>query len=129
MRLPTPDCPWCARRTEDRGDHFACAYCAMPLMPDLVTWYLGLAGDLGGNALQVVEMPDRAYVEARWAARAAMRACPELRSAAEPVPVPHPSSTEPAWLAPDEDFLRHSTEAPGSDPEEPGPAAGARVAR
>lgn len=33
-------------------------------------------------------------------------------SAAGSVPVPHLSSTDPGRLAPDEDFLRHSTEAP-----------------
>ena len=79
MKLPTPDCPWCARRVEDRGDHFECLHCDRPPLPEPVAWYLGLAADLGGNAIGMRPMPDRAYVEARWAARAAMRACPELR--------------------------------------------------
>lgn len=50
-------------------------------------------------------------------------------SAAESVPVPHPSSTEPAWLTPNQVFVGHSTEPLGSDPWEPGSAALARVAR
>jgi hypothetical protein len=129
MRLPTPDCPWCSRRVEDRGDHFECLHCSRPPLPPPVAWYLSLAGHFGRNASRAMPLSRYAYVEARWAARAAMRAVPELRSAAELVPVPHPSSTEPAWLAPDEDFLRHSTVPPGSDPEEPNPAAKGRVAR
>lgn len=129
MKLPTPDCPWCWRRTEDRGDHFACLHCSRPPLPDPVAWYLALAANYGLNAAAAMPLVSVAYVEARWAARAAMRAVPELRSAAESVPVPHPSSTEPAWLAPDEVFLRHSTEPPESDPREPGPAAPSRVAR
>lgn len=79
MKLPTPDCPWCARRTEDRGDHFACLHCANPPLPPPVAWYLRLAAYFGSNAISVMPMDDRAYIEARWAARAAMRACPELR--------------------------------------------------
>ena len=79
MKLPTPDCPLCWRRTEDRGDHFACPHCSCPPLPNPVSWYLAIAADLGGNAISVMPMDDRAYVEARWAARAAMRAVPELR--------------------------------------------------
>jgi hypothetical protein len=87
MKLPTPDCPWCARRTEDRGDHFCCAYCCTrpetrPPLPDPVEWYRGLAQSFGANAellAQAVPLPDAAYIEARWAARAAMRAVPGLR--------------------------------------------------
>lgn len=33
-----------------------------------------------------------------------------MMRAAEPVPIPHPSSTEPAWLTPNQDFVGHSTE-------------------
>jgi hypothetical protein len=96
VKLPTPDCPWCARRTEDRGDHFACAYCAgiaptmPPLLPEPVEWYMELAALYGRNALDSAGNPliagcryppdpRGAYREARWAARAAMRAVPELR--------------------------------------------------
>lgn len=79
MKLPTPDCPWCARRVEDRGDHFACLHCSRPPLPHPVAWYLAIAADLGGNAIDMTSMPDRVYIEARWAARAAMRACPDLR--------------------------------------------------
>ena len=79
MKLPTPDCPWCARRTEDRGDHFACLHCARPPLPHPVEWYLVLAADFGRNARAVFPLATCAYIEARWAARAAMRACPELR--------------------------------------------------
>jgi hypothetical protein len=46
-----------------------------------------------------------------------------LARAARSVPVPHPSSTEPAWLTPNQDFVDHSTEPLGSDPKEPDPAA------
>ena len=38
-------------------------------------------------------------------------------SAAESVPVPHPSSTEPAWLTPNQDFVGHSTEPPEELPQ------------
>ena len=79
MKLPTPDCPLCWRRVEDRGDHFACLHCASPPLPEPVAWYLALAADLGGNAIGMMPLSDYAYREARWAARAAMRACPELR--------------------------------------------------
>ena len=79
MKLPTPDCPWCARRTEDRGDHFACLHCANPPLPEPVAWYLAIAADLGGNAIRVMPLASYAGREARWAARAAMRAKPELR--------------------------------------------------
>lgn len=36
----------------------------------------------------------------------------DFRSAAEPVPVPRPASTELAWLTPNQDFVGHSTEPP-----------------
>jgi hypothetical protein len=91
MKLSTPDCPWCGHRTEDRGDHFACAHCgAGPPLPEPVAWYLAQAARLGQSALRLAEtvmiagcvyppLPRYAYVEARWAARAAMRAVPGLR--------------------------------------------------
>jgi len=90
MKLPTPDCPWCSRRTEDRGDHFACLHCAGAPLPEPVAWYLQLATDCAINAIRLSDsvtiaghvyppLPDAVYLEARWAARAAMRACPELR--------------------------------------------------
>ena len=82
MKLPTPDCPWCARRVEDRGDHFACLHCAGAPLPDPVEWYRAQAAVFGKNAasmMAVWPLGTAAYVEARWAARAAMRACPELR--------------------------------------------------
>ena len=82
MRLPTPDCPLCSRRTEDRGDHFACLHCAGAPLPEPVAWYGAAAVAFGRNAIDMATtwpVPDSAYIEARWAARAAMRACPELR--------------------------------------------------
>ena len=79
MRLPTPDCPWCSRRTEDRGDHFACLHCDHPPLPEPVAWYLAEAAHLGRHAIAMMPLANYAYREARWAARAAMRACPELR--------------------------------------------------
>ena len=78
MKLPTPDCPLCWRRTEDRGDHFECLSDGRR-PEDPAEWYRKLAEDFGANA--IAEMPlSRTYAQARWAARAAMRACPELRS-------------------------------------------------
>ena len=47
MKLPTPDCPWCARRVEDRGDHFACLHCAGAPLPDPAAFVRSL------NALMV----------------------------------------------------------------------------
>jgi hypothetical protein len=85
MKLPTPDCPWCSQRTEDRGDRFGCAFCAREPLPLPVpeAWYRDLAAAFGRNAFDMAArwpvLPDSAYIEARWAARAAMRACPELR--------------------------------------------------
>jgi len=90
MKLPTPDCPWCSRRTEDRGDHFACLRCDGPPLPDPVAWYRAAAAEFGRNAIRLSEpvtvagkvyppLPKCAYREARWAARAAMRAVPGLR--------------------------------------------------
>jgi len=85
MTLPTPDCPWCSRRVEDRGDHFGCAYCARePLpLPAPAVWYRDLAQAFARNAALMADwpcpLPDAAAVEARWAARAAMRAVPGLR--------------------------------------------------
>jgi hypothetical protein len=84
VRLPTPDCPWCARRVEDRGDHFACCHCASPPpLPEPEAWCIALAAAFGENARLLsdspVPLPNAAYIEARWAARAAMRAVPGLR--------------------------------------------------
>jgi hypothetical protein len=81
MRLPTPDCPWCARRVEDRGDHFACLHCANSPLPEPVAWYRKLAAEFGRNAVQMMlgRLPPYSCTEARWAARAAMRAVPGLR--------------------------------------------------
>ena len=79
MRLPTPDCPWCARRVDDRGDHFACLHCASPPLPEPVAWYLEQAARLGRSAVEVMPLANYAYREARWAARAAMRAVPGIR--------------------------------------------------
>lgn len=81
MKLPTPDCPWCARRVEDRGDHFLCQHHGRHHSVP-AEWYLRLAGEFGENAALAVALdssPRDAYIEARWAARAAMRAVPELR--------------------------------------------------
>jgi hypothetical protein len=67
---------------EDRGDHFACLHCASPPLPEPVAWYLDLAQAFGRNAAMlagVFPLPQAAAVEARWAARAAMRAVPGLR--------------------------------------------------
>ena len=79
MKLPTPDCPWCARRVEDRGDHFACLHCAGAPLPEPVAWYRKLAAEFGHNAVEVMPLANYAAREARWAARAAMRACPGPR--------------------------------------------------
>ena len=75
MKLPTPDCPWCSRRTEDRGDHFACLRCDGPPLPDPVAWYRDLAAGFGRNAASMMAawpLANYAYREARWAARAAL---------------------------------------------------------
>ena len=83
MKLPTPDCPNCSRRTfENLAGRFACpADChidgdGLPYPPD---WWRSLAEKFGANARDVLALPNYAYLEARWAARAAMRAKPELR--------------------------------------------------
>jgi len=86
VKLPTPDCPWCSRRVEDRGDHFACpcrvTTLAFPIrapLPEPVEWYLAEAAAFGRNSIAMMPLANYAYREARWAARAAMRAVPELR--------------------------------------------------
>ena len=79
MKIPTPDCPHCARRVEDRGDRFVCLHCSMPELPDPVAWYLKLAAEFGHNAVEVMPLANYAAREARWATRAAMRAVPGLR--------------------------------------------------
>lgn len=83
MKLPTPDCPWCSRRVEDRGDRFACVHCAgEPPLPAPAVWYRDLAAGFGANAAVMMEepsLPRYAYREGCWAARAAMRADPGLR--------------------------------------------------
>jgi len=79
MKLPTPDCPWCSRRVEDRGDHFECLRCDTPPLPEPVAWYGAAAAAFGRNSIAVMPLARYAAVEARWAARAAMRAKPELR--------------------------------------------------
>jgi hypothetical protein len=53
-----------------------------PPLPDPVAWYRRLAAEFAANAVRMATYPslDRyAYIEARWAARAAMRADPGLR--------------------------------------------------
>jgi hypothetical protein len=42
-------------------------------------WYREAAGRFGQNAIAMMPLSNYAYREARWAARAAMRAVPELR--------------------------------------------------
>lgn len=80
VKLPTPDCPWCARPTEDCGDSFMCPHCGLrPPLPEPVAWFLVVAGDFGLNSIAAMPLAENAYIAARWAARAAMRAVPELR--------------------------------------------------
>jgi hypothetical protein len=78
MKLPTLDCPHCSRRTEDMGDHFGCPHHGR-LMVTPEEWYLDQAARFGRSAVQMMPLANYAYREARWAARAAMRACPSLR--------------------------------------------------
>jgi hypothetical protein len=71
---------------EDRVSCFICpARCDVEL-PVPEEWYRTLAGDFGGIAIEYLTPPLTAsdpsryvHFNARWAARAAMRACPELR--------------------------------------------------
>jgi hypothetical protein len=88
MKLATPYCPLCHRRTVDEGDHFACArtWGCRPSLPSPAEWYREAAGELGLLAAEWMQPNDRghaspffAYVEARAAASCALRACPELR--------------------------------------------------